>query len=84
MIDILYFASLRENLGQSREQLPLSSAVNDVAQLKTLLAQRDENWQQVFASDLPLMCAVNQNMANDQTRVSDGDEVAFFPPVTGG
>ena len=84
MIDILYFASLRENLGQSTEQLELVSSVNNVAQLKALLAQRDDNWQRVFAGDDPLMCAVNQNMANDQTTVSDGDEVAFFPPVTGG
>lgn len=84
MIDILYFASLRENLGQSREQLELPSSVNDIEQLKKILAQRDDNWQQVFAGDFPLMCAVNQNMANDQAAVSDGDEVAFFPPVTGG
>lgn len=83
MIKVLYFASLRDRLDSSGEQLDATD-ISDVAALKTLLSQRQGDWNAVFSQDELLLCAVNQEMAQDQTSIEDGDEIGFFPPVTGG
>lgn len=84
MITLLYFASLRERLGTERETLELAETVRTVADLRSLLRQRGTVWDEAMGEDRALLCAVNQDMAQPGTAVSDGDEVAFFPPVTGG
>lgn len=84
MVDILYFASLREALGSSQEKLELNDQMKSVADLKQLLIQRGGQWQQAFTQQQSLLVSVNQQMANDDTAISDQDEIAFFPPVTGG
>lgn len=75
-IKVLYFASLKELLGRGEETLSLDS-------LQTV----DDVWKQVSAElDTPfqLLCSVNQEYATMDSLVQSGDEVAFFPPVTGG
>ncbi|WP_456412841.1 molybdopterin converting factor subunit 1 [Thiolapillus sp.] len=84
MIRVLYFASLRDRLGSSGEELELSENTRDISALKALLAQRGERWAAVFAEDELLLAAVNQEMAQADTPINDGDEIGFFPPVTGG
>ncbi|WP_456415790.1 molybdopterin converting factor subunit 1 [Thiolapillus sp.] len=84
MIRVLYFASLRDRLGSSGEELELSENTRDITALKALLAQRGERWAAVFAEDELLLAAVNQEMAQADTPINDGDEIGFFPPVTGG
>lgn len=83
-ITLLYFARLREALGTGREQLILPAGVNTLDALRALLAQRGEAWAREMASGRNLRAAVNQTVAAADTPLSDGDEVAFFPPVTGG
>ncbi len=83
MIKILYFARLREALGLVSEELDLPQGTN-VAKLMALLAARGDTWQQEFAGSHPLRAAVNQTLAPNSTVINTGDEVAFFPPVTGG
>lgn len=83
MITLLYFARLREELGSEGESLPWPQAL-DVAQLKRQLAARGGVWQQQFAENPRLRAAVNQALVADNAVIEDGDEVAFFPPVTGG
>ncbi len=84
MIDILYFARLRERLGTGREQIPLPQGVTTAADLISHLGGRGGVWAEVFAEGETLMIAVNQEMARPDTPVQAGDEVALFPPVTGG
>jgi sulfur-carrier protein len=84
MIQVLYFARVRENLGKSREQFALPSGVTDVGALTVWLRERGGAWQMELAPGKALRIAVNQQMATMQTAIADGDEVAFFPPVTGG
>ena len=81
---IKYFAALRDQLGCDEETLDLPEAVTTVGQLKTLLQQREGVWSQALADENTLLVAVNHNQADEQTRISNNDEVAFFPPVTGG
>ena len=84
MITVLYFASLREALGRSSEQITLPATVRDLEGLRALLVARGGAWEEVLARSKPVRAAVNQAMAVGDVPVADGDEVAFFPPVTGG
>ncbi len=82
MIKIVFFAALREQLDCAQFSLPAADAktVNDI---KQLLSDRNEQWQQTF-SNTSLLSAVNHDMVDGNHLVKSGDEVAFFPPVTGG
>jgi molybdopterin synthase sulfur carrier subunit len=84
MVKILYFARLREALGTAGEELELPADVNTVAGLMAWLAERGDAWRQEFDGCRPLRAAVNQGLATRGALVKSGDEVAFFPPVTGG
>ena len=84
MITVLYFASLRESLGRSSEQITLPATVRDLESLRALLVARGGAWKEGLAPGRPVRAAVNQNMALGDTALADGDEVAFFPPVTSG
>jgi molybdopterin synthase sulfur carrier subunit len=83
-IKLLYFAGLREQVGTRGEDLEVSPEVTTVAGLRTLLMNRGGAWQTALAQGKALRVAVNQEMAQPATPVKPGDEVAFFPPVTGG
>ena len=82
MIRILYFASLRERLAQAEEQV--DTTARTLAALKVELAARGDVWAEVFDGELHVLAAVNQEMATADQPLQDGDEVGFFPPVTGG
>lgn len=84
MITLLYFARLREALGVSSEQADLPAGVSDVAGLTAWLRQRGGAWADELAEGRAYRVAVNQDMAEGATALKDGDEVAIFPPVTGG
>jgi molybdopterin synthase sulfur carrier subunit len=84
MITVLYFARLREALGKGSEQIALPSDVRDLEGLRALLVARGGAWERELAPSKPVRAAVNQAMAVGDAAVSDGDEIAFFPPVTGG
>jgi molybdopterin synthase sulfur carrier subunit len=81
MINILLFAQLREVL--SCDNLTLESVPDTVGDLRRLLANKGELWAEWLASGKALS-AVNQTMADDSVTLKHGDDIAFFPPVTGG
>lgn len=83
MIHLRYFARLREQLGLDAEAIE-SSAGATVAELRAYLCERGEPWAQALAPQQRILAAVNQEMARPDSPIADGDEVAFFPPVTGG
>lgn len=86
MINLLYFARLREALETGSETLEPQpdTSVTTVAAIVDQLRSRGGVWQDVFAENQTVLVAVNQEMCDLETQVKDGDEVAFFPPVTGG
>ena len=83
MIKVLYFASLRERLDTVTEELA-DEQLTDVGDVLAHLRGREGVWQELFAENQTVMMAVNQEIADASTPVKSGDEVAFFPPVTGG
>jgi molybdopterin synthase sulfur carrier subunit len=83
-VKVLFFAGLREQLGTGVEELELPSGVSTVAALRNHLMQRGGAWQSVLADKKLVRVAVNRDMAQPVAAIKAGDEVAFFPPVTGG
>lgn len=83
-LKLVFFARLREDLGTQAVQLALPESVGTVASLRAHLAARGGAWATALAQGRAIRVAVNQEMAQPATPVKAGDEVAFFPPVTGG
>ena len=83
MIRLRYFASLRERLHIGDEAVTLPDGIVTVAGLQRWLQDRGEPWSEALA-DERLMVAVNQEIAEPAASIRDGDEIAWFPPVTGG
>jgi molybdopterin synthase sulfur carrier subunit len=83
-VKVLYFAALREQLGTSSEEIELPPGVGTVAGLRAHLMARGGAWQAALGEGRLLRMAVNQDMAQASSPIKLGDEIAFFPPVTGG
>jgi sulfur-carrier protein len=83
VINIWYFARVKEALNCEREELELSDGVVTVQDLIDWLSARGDTWHRTL-HDAQLLVAVNQAVASKQTTIADNDEIAFFPPVTGG
>lgn len=82
-VTVKFFASVREALGAPSETLELPAGVSTVGELRAHLAARGDAWARALGGPA-LRMACNQVMCGADTAVSDGAEVAFFPPVTGG
>jgi molybdopterin synthase sulfur carrier subunit len=82
MIRVLFFASVRDRLGVAEERL--ADVPSSIATLREQLASRGSPWDAVLGPDQHVLAAVNQDMAGADAPISDGDEIGFFPPVTGG
>ena len=83
-VKVLFFAGLREQVGTSGEEIELPPGVTTVAALRSHLRSRGGAYERAFAEKVLVRTAVNQDMVQPSTRIKAGDEVAFFPPVTGG
>ncbi|MFT7009610.1 MAG: molybdopterin synthase sulfur carrier subunit [Colwellia sp.] len=82
MIKIVFFAALREQLDCAELSIAADNA-KTVDDIKQLLSAKNEQWQKPF-TNTSLLSAVNHDMVDGTHLVKSGDEVAFFPPVTGG
>jgi molybdopterin synthase sulfur carrier subunit len=83
MILINYFARYRELLNLGGEKLPLTVSLKTIEDVRRLLMARGEVWSNVLG-ETNLMCALNQELCHPDQVIEDYDEIAFFPPVTGG
>jgi molybdopterin converting factor subunit 1 len=83
-MEILYFAWVRQKVGVSGESLTPPPEVADIAGLMRWLAGRSPGHADAFAHGKQIRAAVNQEFCAPDHPVRAGDEVAFFPPVTGG
>jgi sulfur-carrier protein len=82
MIDILYFAWVRERIGLPRERLETSAAT--VAELVEELRAREERYAAAFSDVAALRVALDQELSGFDAPLAGVREVAFFPPMTGG
>lgn len=82
MIKIVFFAALREQLGCIELSLPATN-ISTINELKVALTEHQTAWQP-YIENHALLSAVNHDMVDGEYTIKSGDEVAFFPPVTGG
>ena len=83
-LTILYFAWLRERTGMAQESVMPPAGVRTVGDLIAWLTEQSPGHASAFANRRTVRCAVNQDFSDSATLLHPGDEVAFFPPVTGG
>lgn len=84
MLKVLYFSWIREKIGCSEETFDLPDGVSTIAELLEYLSLKGPGYAEAF-NDLSIVrVAVNEEYANFGTRLSAGDDIALFPPVTGG
>ena len=81
---ILYFAWFGEKIGKRQEEIEINSSIDNIDKLIELLCKKGKQYEEVFAEPSLVKVAVNKKIAERQTKLSPQDEVAFFPPITGG
>lgn len=83
-IDLRFFASVREALATAQERADVPPEVVTIGDVRAWLRLRGGAWAETLAEGRPLRMACNHEMTDASTRITEGCEVAFFPPVTGG
>jgi len=83
-MNVLYFAWVRQKVGRADEMVEHTPSLRTVGDLALMLASRGGGYAEAFADLKRLRAAVNQQHVGFDTALAAGDEVAFFPPVTGG
>src|SRR3954453_397139 len=83
-VTVHYFAWLRERLGTTSESVVLPVGVRTVADLVSHQTERGGGCPSAFVNPRTVRCAVNQEFADPSSTIKPGDEIGFFPPVTGG
>jgi|TARA_B110000483_G_scaffold149284_1_gene177887 molybdopterin synthase sulfur carrier subunit len=83
-IKILFFAKLREAFDVSQEVIVIADTENKISDVLNVLRHRGDVWKRELDENKPFRIAVNQEMVSDDVLLKNADEVALFPPVTGG
>ena len=81
---IKYFSWIKEHIGESEEQIELPDHIKNVNELINYLNEIDEKYNLIFEKKELIKIAVNKTYSSFDTNISNNDEIAFFPPVTGG
>ena len=81
---IRYFSWIKEHIGKSEEQIELPDHIKNVHELIEYLKEIDEKYNLIFDKKELIKIAVNKTYSSFDTNIKENDEIAFFPPVTGG
>ena len=81
---VKYFSWIKEHIGKSEEQIDLQSHITNVNQLINYLNEIDKKYYIIFEKKELIKIAVNKTYSSFDDKISNSDEIAFFPPVTGG
>ena len=83
-IRVRYFAAVKERVGRDVEEIDVPADVSTVGGLRAWLRERGGAYEGAFSETRLVRSALNQDMVKSTAQIKPGDEVAFFPPVTGG
>ena len=83
-IKVLFFAKLRELFGTNLVDVTFTESNNKVSDVLAALRQKGEVWAEELNENKSFRIAVNQEMVTEDVMINEGDEMALFPPVTGG
>jgi len=83
-LKIQYFASVREAMAREEETIQPPESVETVADLVQYLSSQDASFAELAGAENPLLVAINHSVVDRNASLSENDEVAFFPPMTGG
>ena len=83
-MNILYFSWIKDKLGKAKENIAVDQNISSVAELITFLENKDETYKEVFKDISSIRVSINMETANMDDPISINDEIAFFPPMTGG
>ena len=81
---IIYFSWLKEILGISEENVKPPANIQNIENLTKWLSAKSEKHKQVFLKSKSIRCAINHQIVNKNSKIKNKDEIAFFPPFTGG
>ena len=81
---VLYFSWIKDKLGKSHEEIQVDDNIKTINDLIILLKQNNENYEDVFKDTSSIKVSINMETATFEDLIHDNDEVAFFPPMTGG
>ena len=81
---VLYFSWIKDKLGKSHEEIQLNDNIKTINDLVTSLKQSNEDYLDVFKDTSSIKVSINMETAKFDDSINDNDEVAFFPPMTGG
>ena len=81
---VLYFSWIKDKLGKSYEEIQVNDDIETVNDLITFLKQTNENYADVFKDSSTIRVSINMETASFEDTIHANDEVAFFPPMTGG
>lgn len=81
---ILYFSWIKDKVGTSFEEIELTNEVNTISQLIIFLTNKSDNYKEAFSDLDSIKYSINMQTANIDAKIKNDDEIAFFPPMTGG
>ena len=81
---ILYFSWVREKIGIEEQNIKLKKNIHNVSDLISFLKNSSENHCKAFSDLNSINVAINKNHSSLESKIQDDDEIAFFPPITGG
>ena len=83
-MNILYFSWIKDKLGKAKEDMTIDQNISSVSELISFLKNKDEAYKEVFKDISAIRVSINMETANIEDSISINDEIAFFPPMTGG
>ena len=81
---ILYFSWIKDKIGKTHEEIQIKDNIKTIDDLIKLLKDSNENYQEVFKDTSSIKVSINMETADFKDQINNNDEVAFFPPMTGG
>ena len=81
---ILYFSWIKDKVGTNFEEIEITSEVNTISQLIIFLTKKSDNYKEAFSDLESIKYSINMQTADIHAKVKNDDEIAFFPPMTGG